>query len=105
MRLDSAEPFTPGTTVSLAATTSTGRVALTGASGKIKQQLRLYNAGSVAVFINLGGSTVTAAVTDMPVPAGYTEVISIPPGDGARYIAGITASGTATLYATVGDGV
>jgi hypothetical protein len=105
MRLDNSEPFSPGVTVSLAATAATGNVALTNATGKVKQQLRIYNAGAEAVFIKLGGSTVTAAVTDMPVPAGLVEVISIPVTGAAVYVAGITASGNCTVYATVGEGV
>jgi len=105
MRNEIVDPFFPGTTVSLAVTTSTGNVSLTGADGKGKRQLRLYNAGSVAVFIRIGVTGVVAAVTDMPIPPGAVEVITLRDASGQMFLAGITASSTATLYATVGEGV
>jgi hypothetical protein len=94
-----ALPFTPGATVSVAATTSTGNVALTGNG----EQLEVQNTGAVTVFVNLGTSAVTAAVTDYPVLAGQSKLITRNP-DGHTYLAAITASGTATVYVTIGRG-
>lgn len=105
MRNEILEAFTPGSTVKLTATTSTGAVALTGADGKLKRQVRLYNAGSVVVFVKIGASGVTAATTDMPLAPGVPELITVQDANGsARYLAGITVSGSADVYATVGEG-
>jgi hypothetical protein len=93
-------PFTPGATVSLAVTTTTGNVALTGNG----EQLELTNAGTATVFVALGGTSVTAAVTDYPVLTGSSKLITRNPDSHTR-IAGITAAGTATLYITVGRGL
>jgi hypothetical protein len=93
-------PLTPGATVSIAAGTTTANVALTGTG----EQLELNNTGSVTVFVKLGGTTVEAAVTDYPVLSGQCKLISRNPDSDTR-CAAITASGTATLYITVGRGV
>lgn len=97
-------PFTPtGSTVNLAVTGSTGAVAL-GTLGQGGSTVRIYNAGAATVFINFGISTVEAATaTSIPVPAGAIEVYSV--GPSVTHVAGITASGTATLYATLGQGI
>jgi hypothetical protein len=100
------DPFTAGATVSLAVTTASASVALTGAAGKGKQQVRLYNAGTALIFYKIGASGVAAAVTDVPLPAGMVEVITVlDAGGSARFIAAIAGTGTATLYATVGQGI
>lgn len=98
------QAFSPtGATVSLAVTTTTGSVALTAPGGSGGSDVRLYNAGGSLVFVAFGSSTVQAAVTSLPLPAGQTEVFSV--GPGSTHVAAITASGTATLYATTGRGV
>ena len=101
------EPFKPASTTSLACSTSSDRVQIVGIIGTPLMQVRLYNSGSVTVFVKFGGASVTAAVTDLPIPAGTVEVLSCK-GYGSThitYIAGITASSTATLYITSGEGV
>lgn len=98
-------PFTPlGATVSVSATGSTGNVAITAAAlGQGGTEVRVYNAGSATVFIAFGASSsVQAAVTDMPVPPGAIEVFNV--GPAITHMAAITASGTATVYATPGRG-
>lgn len=92
--------FTPGATVSLSATTSSSRVALSGGGKSVEIQ----NTGSVTVFVNLGDSSVSAATTDYPVLAGMCKVITRDPNAHTN-IAGITASGSATVYFTAGEGV
>jgi hypothetical protein len=92
-------PFRPAATVSLSGSTSTSRVQITGTTGV--GCYRLYNAGTVVVFIKEGDGTVNAAVTDTPIAPGAIEVLSF----ANQYIAGITASGTATIYITAGDGI
>lgn len=94
----SLDAFSPAGTASLAVTTSTGTVAF-AAGGHNKL---IYNSGTVTAFIKVGSSTVTAAVTDTPVPPGVYAVFNF--GD-ATHVAAITASGTPTLYFTTGDGL
>lgn len=89
-----------GSTVSLAAGTSTGNVEVQ--TGPLARHLRLYNSGTVTVFIKFGATSgVTAAVTDYPLPGGAVEIVSAP----AAWMAAITASGSATIYATPGEGL
>lgn len=91
----------PAGTVNLAVTNSTGAVALTGNA----TVYRLFNAGTATVFVEFGASTVTAATaTGMPIASGAVEWLRPPTAQVAPYVAAITASGTATLYATAGEG-
>jgi hypothetical protein len=95
-------PFRPqaANTASLAVTTSSDRVAITGNPTQVR--LRTNGADAVA-FITFGDSTVTAATaTGIPLGPGAIEVFSVPLN--ATHIAAITASGTATLYVTPGEG-
>ncbi len=94
--------FSPiGSTVNLAVTTSSGRVALT--TVKSSSSVRVYNAGAATAFVQFGDSTVAAATaTSIPIPSGAIEVFGI--GEAITHVAGITASGTATLYCTSGLG-
>lgn len=102
------KPFTPvdDATASIAATTSSANAALkqqpTGGC-----QLRLYNAGASTVFWALGNAAVAAALTDIPLPSGAIEVVTLANGTSgpATHIAAITQTGTATLYATTGQGL
>lgn len=93
-------PFSPGPTVSLATTTATGRVAL--GTGPKNQVMISTLPGDGVAFINFGSSTVNAAVTNTPILPGAVYVFTIPPG--TTHVAAITGSGTATLYATLGQG-
>jgi hypothetical protein len=102
------KPFTPApaATASIAVTTSNARAAIkqqpTGA-----HQLRLFNAGTATAFWTFGDGAVTAATTDIPLPSGAIEVVTIPNATNAptTHIAAIAASGTATLYLTTGQGL
>lgn len=98
-------PFCPATTVSVAADTNSENVLLSAqvCNGK---SLRVWNSGTVTAFLAFGkdNTVVAAAATGYPLPAGAIEVITIP-GEGTKYMAGLTSSGTATVYATLGDGV
>lgn len=92
----------PSKTVSLAVTNASGNVQVQP-SGVNARHVRVYNSGLVDVFIKEGpDNTVTAsAATDYPIAAGTVEVIS----SRSAYIAAITASGTATVYFTPGEGL
>jgi hypothetical protein len=88
-------------TVTLAATTTSGRVQIRAAATGT-QNIRVYNAGTVAAFIECGTTTVDATVAaSMPIAPGTVEVI----GCNQTHLAGITGTGTATLYVTPGTGL
>jgi hypothetical protein len=91
--------FSPGATVSLSVTTTSAAVALSGNGSVVEVQ----NAGAAPIFIKLGGASVTAAATDYPVLAGTSKLITRD-ADSQTYIAAIAASGSSTLYATIGEG-
>lgn len=95
----------PASTVNLSVTTSSSRVqVLNGTYGPSSEPVvRLYNAGSVIVFVNFGNSTVTAAVaTGMPIAPGSVEAFAVDISQ--THVAAIVLSGTLTLYATPGVG-
>ncbi len=81
------------------------RVAL-GNSGA--QNIEIYNSGAVPVFMLTGGSSVTAvfptsaAKTGKIVPGDAIVIYSKLPTD--TYVACITASDSATVYASTGKG-
>lgn len=99
-------PFAPvdGTTVSLGATTTTSRVALVGRPAGGKFQLRLCNEGPSAASLKFGDSAVVAVTTNYRLPSGAIEVITL---DAAlvSHVAAITASRTAAVTFTTGDGI
>jgi hypothetical protein len=95
----------PAGTVTVAATTTSGstRVALVGGG----RNLLITNAGSGTAFIEFGTSTATAATTTgMPLLSGEILCIGRPDVSGApaTHAVAITATGTATVYVTTGDG-
>lgn len=92
----------PSKTVSLTASSSSGNV-LVQPAGVNSRHVRIVNAGSVTVFIREGqDNTLTASPTvDFPLLAGAVEVIS----SRSAYFAAVTASGTATVYFTPGEGL
>lgn len=102
------KPFAPASagTSSISVTTTSARAAVkqqpTGA-----HQLRLFNAGTATVFWAFGDGTAVATTGDMPLPAGAIEVLTLPNASNAptTHVAAITASGTATLYMTTGQGL
>ncbi|ULQ46951.1 hypothetical protein JN531_001385 [Flagellatimonas centrodinii] len=81
-------------TKSISASTSSARTArAVGSSGPVE----IFNATSAIAFLKAGDVTVTAAVTDYPIPAGESRVVDI----GAHTnLAAILASGTGTVYFT-----
>jgi len=90
--------FQPGATALIAATSSTGNVALPAGGS----QLAVLNNGAEVVFIKFGTSAVTAAVTDTPVEFGIARGFTKP--GNATHVAAITASGNCTIYFTAGEG-
>lgn len=103
------EPYQGGLGVSLSCTTSTARVALVGNLAGTDQSdnvVVIFNTGDVFAFVRLGDASVGATTACMAVPPGGALTISLY-GVGQpvpMYVAGITASGAATLQATCGFG-
>ncbi len=91
-------------TVNLAVTNSSGNVALPTRASNGNQTIRIYNKGATEVFIRFGtdSTVVASASTDMPIAPGEIEVQGCPAS--FTYVAGITASSTATIYFTLGFG-
>jgi len=94
-------PFLPGgATVTLAVTGTTSRVQVQASAAA--KAMRLYNSGTVAVFVTCGDvASVATVATGLPVAPGSVEVI----GCAQQYIAGISGGTAATLYVTPGDGL
>lgn len=101
----SVEPLQPvyQGTKTKACATSTGTVAL--ATSTATRQLEITNAGSTTIFLEVGDSSITAAVaTGYPILAGQTKVISVAPT--VTHVACIHAgSSTHTIYITIGRGI
>lgn len=101
----SNHPFTPHATVSLAATDTSGNVALgkPASAGQGCQVLISTLPADDPVYIAFGGAAVTAAETDMRINPGETRIFTIPVG--VTHLAGICASTeTAAIRATAGYG-
>lgn len=98
--MGSMNPFTAGPTVSRTVTGSTAQVAL----GKPTNQVMVTSpSGGAIAFIKFGSdSTVTAAVTDIPILPGTIQIFSI--ATTQTNVAAIGTSGT-TLYFTSGEGI
>jgi hypothetical protein len=99
------EPYGSGLGASLACTTSSGRVALSGTTVQVNCAL-ICNTGSVWVFVLFGDVTVAATTSCMAVPPGACSLVSLTTQGQAipTHIAGITASGSATIQVTLGYG-
>ena len=93
-------PFAPGATISLTSGVASTNLALGGAG----QSVEIQNAGSVVVFVRLAAVGSAATVTDYPVLPGQAKVIGRDPQNQTHFHA-ITASGTALVYATSGEGM
>jgi hypothetical protein len=94
-------PVTAGTTT-ISCTSSSAATALPATISQ-QSQIELQNPGTVAIFVEVGISTATAAVaTGYPVLAGQSKVITVSPT--ITHIACIVAVTTTTLYVTIGRG-
>lgn len=92
-----------GLGVVVSCTSSSGtssRVALVG-TGSV---LMLTNVSDVVAYVAWGDSSVTATTAYFPVLPGTKEVVTISADSSVTHIAGITASGTATVLAHKGHG-
>ena len=104
-------PFTPsGNTVTFTAATSAPTPVQVPSSTLGGNQYRVLNAGSVVVFLGFGNTStnatsnatvITTTGGSMPLLPGTDEILTFVPN---AYFTGITASNTATIYVTPGDG-
>ncbi len=92
------QPFTPGGNFSLAVGTTTSNVAITGAG----TTLRLANVAAVECFVAFGTSAVEATTGGFSMPANSQILVCVP--GTTTHVAAITASSTATLRISRGDG-
>jgi hypothetical protein len=100
-----------GNTVTVAATGTSAATALLplprSGNPELPATCRVVNGGAGVAFIKFGLVGDVATVTgdtSLPMPSGNTEVFSVPAG-ATHIITIVAAAGTATLYATPGQGV
>lgn len=104
-------PFTPsGNTVTFTAATTAPAAVQAVSTTLGGNQYRILNAGSVVAFLGIGTTAAAAnaaavAVTSsglaIPLLAGTDEIITFAPN---AYFTAVTASSTAVIYITPGDG-
>jgi hypothetical protein len=99
MPIGSISPFRPTGTVSLAASSVSSNVALTGGGDTVV----VTNASTVLAYIRFGSdSTVVANASDMPVLANSRVILSV--NSLIANAAAITSSGSGTILFSRGDG-
>lgn len=105
--MSTTTPFTPALNGTISASNKSASVNLNGTGTTVLVQ----NLGTAEVFVALGSSTVTAVAGgsstkdsdgSLSVPSGTSRFLTSAPTD--TYVAAITASGTATVRASRGDG-
>lgn len=99
---DASLPFHPGPTISVSVTNSASSAAAIPIASNPSWQILVQNTGSNTAFCKFGGSGITAATTDFPIPAGIIETLTI--DQDFKFISCITASSTTTVYVTGGVG-
>lgn len=85
-------------TATMVATTASASVSIDAHSNSV----RVVNTGAAMAFLRFGATSATATTADMPIASGATETFT---KGSADKVAAITASGTATLYFTSGEGM
>ena len=99
MPIGSISPFRPTGTVSLAASSVSSNVALSGGGDTVV----VTNASTVLAYIRFGSdSTVVATNSDMPVLANSRVILSV--NSLIANAAAITSSGSGTILFSRGDG-
>ncbi len=108
----SINAFLPlGNTVAFTANVAAPTAVQATAVGLGANQYEVFNAGNVTVFLGFGANAtvansqstvVTTTGPGYPLLAGTDKIISATPN---AFFTGITASGTATIYVTPGQGL
>lgn len=98
------QPFTPNfsKTKTISATSSSSSITLDSTDLVGNNVMRIANAGTATAFVRWGTGAQTALTSDMPVLSGTIEVFTKDPT--TTVVAAITASSTATVYVTCGEG-
>jgi len=100
-----------GNTVTFLAASSAPTAVQCSSSTLGGNQYRIINAGTVTVFLGYGTSAsdasnnavqVTTSQSAFPLLPSTDEILTFVPN---AYFTGVTASGTATVYITPGDGL
>jgi len=100
-----------GNTVTFLAATTAPTPVQAVASTLGGNQYRIINSGNVVVFLGYGSTaaqattnavTVTSSQPALPLLPGTDEILTFVPN---AYFTGVTASGTANIYITNGDGM
>jgi hypothetical protein len=86
-----------GATIAISATTTTAASAITAEATNV----RVTNMGSVATHVAFGNATLSATTADLVIGPNESTVLF---KGNASYVAARTATGTATLYVTPGEG-
>ena len=97
-------PFKPSGGVSLACTSTTGSTALSGTG----DQVLVTNTGLVPVHVAFGAAAITATTASQAILPMSQVLLTLPEvssGVPATYVAGITASGSATIQVSTGLGL
>ena len=108
----SINAFVPmGNTVAFTANVAAPATVQAISAGLGCNQYEVFNAGNVTVFLGYGANAtvansqatvVTTTGPGYPLLPGTDKIVSAPPN---AYFTGITASGTATIYITPGEGL
>jgi len=104
-------PFTPsGNTVTFTAATTAPAAVQAVSTTLGGNQYRILNAGSVVAFLGIGTTAaaanaaavaVTSSGSAIPLLAGTDEIITFAPN---AFFTAVTASSTAVIYVSPGDG-
>jgi hypothetical protein len=108
----SINAFNPqGNTVTFTANVAAPTAVQAPSNGPQVNGYRVINSGNVTVFLGVGANTtvsannattITTNAASIPLLAGTDEILIFPP---ASYFTGVTASGTAVVYITPGEGL
>lgn len=99
MALGSASAFRPSGTVSIAATTTTTALALSGGGDSVV----VTNTSAALAFVRFGADlSVTASSADMPILAGRQAMLAINPL--VSHAAAVLLSGSGAILISRGDG-
>jgi hypothetical protein len=102
------EAFQPlGLTVNFTGATSAPTAVQPNPSNVVNTNFRIVNSGTVTVFLGTGttaalAGTAATVANGIPFVANAVEIMSFPAG---TFFTGITASGTAVVYVTMGQGL
>lgn len=88
-------------TLSLAVSSSSASVEIPEPTNNSTSVI-VFNPLSETVFVKSGATSATATTSDFPIPPGASYTLT--KNSEHNFLAGITASGSGTIYFTVGSG-